>query len=247
MTDYNDIDLVYLWLDFNDTWLKTACTEMIRSAQRAMPGINIIQISDQAARKHPLANSAMVFDKIVDRSDLAAFKGYAFAEHALRTERPMIFCDVDLIWGNEIAAETLIQTVKDGQIFVQARTSDEFAILPFDTALILAKPNREFWMEYRRRCDSCKPGFREWWGDQIAMATLPSYINAGRWLVEEPTEMLTERDPTVAALHFAAHRDWLVPYARLLDGGAPFEALMPRLDDISYETDTPAVEGSDAN
>lgn len=233
MTAYSDIDLVYLWLDFSDHWLKTATTEMIMSAQRAMPGINIIQISDKAARKHPLANSAMVFDKIVDRADLAAFKGYAFAEHALRTERPTIFCDVDVIWSSVAAAEAL-RFYHLPTIWLSSRDSDEFAIMPYDTAVMMYRPGdadtRYFWREYQRMCDSCKPGFREWWGDQLALGALMGHEYPVLSRIGEFRDI-----PDRWAKHFGGDRDGLVPYARLIDGGAPFEALMPGLADVVHD------------
>ena len=235
--DYSDIDLVYLWLDFNDVWLKTATTEMIRSAQRAMPGINIIQISDQGARKHPLANSAMVFDKIVEQGEVAAFRGYAIAQHMLATERPAIICDVDLIWNNANACGVL--SAMRGHVGLSPRS--ENAAMPYDTAVILAKPGHDrFWKSYQECCDALGGEPRAYGGDQTAIASHHVLQNGG-WhdaeeLVRAPNERPTSQY-SCPALHFSAHRDWLVPYARLLDGGAPFEALMPGagLDEIVYE------------
>ena len=234
MADYSDIDLCYLWLDYGDTWLKTACTEMLRSAQRAMPGINVVQISDNKSRIHPMANASLIIDHDVPKSELAAFKGTAFARHALQTERPTIFCDVDLIWNNEDAAD-FVRHAPEPRIMMHRRANVDWAILPFDPAMILYKPSLSgFWDKYQRLCDSCKPGFREWWGDQLAFGMLELDVHVLPNLTAEPELRPIEKLHEPAA-HFDAHRDWLVPYARLLDGGAPFEELMPGLDEVVYE------------
>jgi len=249
--DYSDIDLVYLWLDFGDAWLRTATTEMLRSAQRAMPGINIVQISDNKAKIHPFANASLVFDRDVPKSELAAFKGYAFAQHALQTERLTIFCDVDLIWNNAGAGDYLHNS-SDNQISMLVHRNLESAIIPYDPAVFLYWPQcYDFWAEYQMMCDSCKPGFREWWGDQLAFSAILGHHSlhdahcgtsrdarielleesvACQVPVEQPTSSLASW-----ATHFAAHREWLVPYARLLDGGAPFKELEPGLDEINHD------------
>ncbi len=232
MNDYSDIDLVYLWLDFGDHWLKTATTEMIMSAQRAMPGINIIQISDKAARKHPLANSAMVFDKIVDQGEVAAFRGYAIAQHMLATERRAIVCDVDMIWNNDGAAK-----FAQGTDIPVACGFDDSAMA--DTSLIVARPGcSKFWGPYQRMCDALKGEPRAYGGDRFAFYAMIGQPYRHEFRLAGASVAPAEQ-PTAPmdcwATHFAAHRDWLVPYARMLDGGAPFEALMPGLDEVVHD------------
>lgn len=230
MSSYSDIDLCFLFLDFGDSWLRTATTEMLRSAQRAMPGINIVQISDNKAKIHPFANASRVFDRAVDKSDLAAFKGYAFAQHAMETERPTIFCDVDLIWNNAGAAQF-------ARAFYQP-VACAFRGAMADTSLLVTTPGDAefFWGAYQTMCDGLRSEPRTYGGDSFALAAMIGYRDRCRFALANASVEPTE-NPTVPldswAVHFAAHRDWLVPYARLLDGGGPFKELLPDFDEIT--------------
>lgn len=258
MTDYSDIDLVFLFVDYGDSFLRQATTEMLRSAQAAMPGINIVQLHDAKSRVHPFAGMHRQFGHDVPREDLAAFKGIAFAEHALQTERPTIFADVDLIWNNAGAADTLRQ-YQPGSIGVLYRNVPDLKIQPYNTGMILYQPKaKTFWREYQAMCESCKPGFREWWGDQLAMAAMIGHHSEAQMVCQAYIELL-DMDAVVPApselptapmkswaTHFKGRRkEWLVKYARVLDSGAPFEEFDPtregespsvsRLDDIYYD------------
>lgn len=246
--DYSDIDLVFLFIDYGDPFLRQATTEMLRSAQAAMPGINIVQVRDGKSRLHPFAKAERVFGD-VPREDLAAFKGIAFATHAMETDRPTIFADVDLIWNNAGAADDL-REMSEPHIAVMRRLQDEFAVQPFNTGMILFRPAApRFWAEYRRMCESCKDGFRAWWADQLALSAMIGYreddtfahvADANVYMLDmnrncpAPDTLPTER-MTSWATHFkgARRKEWLVKYARVLDGGAHFDALDPaRFDEI---------------
>lgn len=246
--DYSDIDLVFLFIDYGDPFLRQATTEMLRSAEAAMPGINIVQIRDGKSRLHPYAKAERVFGDVA-REDLAAFKGIAFATHAIETDRPTIFADVDLIWNNDGAAQCL-HLMPRPSVAVLHRTEKAFAVQPYNTGMILYAPGDDasFWGAYRDMCESCMPGFREWWGDQLAMSALIGFPgNAGAVLGTDvkplpmdeaaaaPDTLPTERMSSWAT-HFkgARRKEWLVKYARVLDGGTPFEEMAP-LDEINYE------------
>lgn len=246
-TDYSDIDLVFLFIDYGDPFLRQATTEMLRSAEAAMPGINIVQLRDSKSRLHPFANAERVFGD-VPREDLAAFKGIAFATHAIETDRPTIFCDVDLIWNNAGAAEWL-RNQQTASVALLYRPDDAFAVQPYNTGMILYMPTADiFWCRYRAKCESCMPGFREWWGDQIAMASLvgdnpnPYSQIADAWVRGIPMDEAAAAPDTLPtgrmsswATHFKGRRkEWLVRYARVLDGGEAFEAMAP-LDEIVRE------------
>jgi hypothetical protein len=248
-TDYSDTDLVYLLVDYGDVFLRQATTEMLRSAMRAMPGVNIVQLHDEKTRVHPFANAALKFERDVAREELATFKGWAFAAHAMQTERQTIFTDVDVIWSGAGAAETLRQ-YQPGSIGVLYRDVPDLKIMPYNTGMILYQPKaRTFWREYQAMCESCKEGFRAWWADQLAMSAMIGHHSEAQMVCQAHIELL-DMDAVVPApnapptepmrgwaVHFKGKRkEWLVKYARVLDGGRDFDALDPARYDKVYHT-----------
>lgn len=250
MTGYSDTDLAFLYVDLGNQFLKQATTEMLRSAVRAMPGVNIVQLRDKKSPLHPFANAERLFDKEVGADELAAFKGWAFAAHAIQTERPTIFCDVDVIWNGPGAAERL-RVWQPGSIGVLYRDVPDLKIMPYNTGMILYQPKaRTFWREYQAMCESCKDGFRAWWADQLAMSAMIGHHSEAQMVCQAYIELLDmdavvpapSEIPTAPMKGWATHfkgprKEWLIRYARLLDGGKDFEAMDPNRFDEIVRTD----------
>lgn len=147
-----DVDFCFLFLDLGDSWWKTATTEMLRSARRMMPNANFVQMSDNVARKHPMANTLFASSMECPPDALLDFRVATMMEYMKQATRPVIYSGADVIW--------------------------------------------------------CPPG------DAIGDFRMTPYG---------------------AAVHFRNDRDGMIRFARKIDGGAPFDALMPGLDEVVYD------------
>lgn len=92
------IDLVFLHVELGDPWHRTACTEMLRSAQRVFPGANIVQLCDQDTPLHPWADAEWRANLKVTKENYGEFRQFIFQDYLCRANSPVIASEIDGLW-----------------------------------------------------------------------------------------------------------------------------------------------------
>lgn len=167
-------DLVFALVDIADNpnmlWYRTAAKMMIASARRAYRGhdMRIVQITDEASDAVDDIDMRFNAAAEVTRDELMQYRGHCLAEWALETDRPLIFCDVDLLWNTDALTGCLQQPGPD--IVLTQRPN---MLQPYNGGLILTQPGQKrFWETYRGMMKSLPEDLRGWWGDQLALAVM---------------------------------------------------------------------------
>jgi hypothetical protein len=231
-----NFDLAFVLVDLGVPWYKTATAEMIRSARRAYKAhdMRVVQLTDNKSPVCPDVDGAFNLDTEITADRMAQAKGYLVAEYALQADRPVIFCDVDIIWNTDFLTDGLQELEHVGCLWRQCMPS-----MPFNTGIIATYPRDPFWTTYQAACNNLPKEMQFWWGDQVAMMAADCIsgglvtrmdMNAIAPAIEAlPTEPLT-----TPAVHFKGERKHLMtPYARLLDKGEAFEFVRPELEAIN--------------
>lgn len=191
-------DLVFALVDITDNpnaeWYRTAAKLMIASARRAYRAhdMRVVQITDEASAAVDDIDLRFNVAAKVEREELMQYRGHCLAEWALETDRPVIFCDVDLLWNTDALMGCLQpqhfvpQFVFDGQRLpggedtLETRappgivlTQRPNLLQPYNGGLILTQPGQKrFWETYRGMMKSLPEDLRGWWGDQLALAVM---------------------------------------------------------------------------
>lgn len=178
-------DLVFCLVDIADNpnaeWYRIAAKLMITSARRAYRGhdMRVVQITDEASAAADDIDMRFNAAAEVTRDELMQYRGHCLAEWALETDRPLIFCDVDLLWNTDalmgcFAWQRIGDTPADlmpgpGIVLTQRPN----LLQPYNGGLILTQPGqRRFWETYRGMMKSLPEDLRGWWGDQLALAVM---------------------------------------------------------------------------
>jgi hypothetical protein len=224
-------DLCFVLIDLDEPRYKAAACEMIRSARRAYKDhdMRIVQLTDNRSAHCPDADGVFGLDTDVKGNQFCQAKGHLMAEYALKADRPVVFCDVDLLWNND----SLLGMVERHSINLMHR--DDVPCMPYNTGIVVAPdPFPAFWEEYRAICGSLPSEITGWYGDQIAMAIVPTGFDHSaihRLAMDEIAPAIDEIPAaplTTPAVHFKGDRTKLMPaYARLLDEGKVFDFVRP--------------------
>lgn len=228
-------DLAFVLIDLGDPFYKQAASEMIRSARRAYKDhdMRVVQLSDRKTAPHPDANGVFGFDTEVDKSNLCQFKGGAIASYALQADRPVVFCDVDLLWQND----GLVRQFPQGAT-IGVMEREGMACMPYNSGIITTtEPFTSFWISYRAVIESLPEEVCGWWGDQFALPITAAdfdWTALHRFKMDDiapAIDALPSEPLTTPAVHFKGSRkSMMFPYARMLDGGAGFDFVRPKND-----------------
>lgn len=230
-------DLAFVLIDLDEPRYKAAACEMIRSARRAYKDhdMRVVQLTDNRSAHCPDADAIFSLDTDVKGANFCQMKGFVMAEYALKADRPVVFCDVDLLWNSDYLVASL-EFVEH----VACLWREDLPAMPYNTGIVLTQPSeREFWGAYKSACESLPPEICAWWGDQVAMTA--TAVNCEHW--KSTRGLMTPMDmekiaPAIdeipaaplntPAVHFKGDRKRLMPaYARLLDKGEGFEFARP--------------------
>lgn len=233
------LDLAFVLIDLGESWYKTAASEMIRSARRAYKDhdMRVVQLTDAKTAHHPDADGVFSLGTDVAKEQMCQAKGHLIAEYALKADRPVIFCDVDLIWNNAGALQELA-----GGEHVSCLWRDDMPSMPINTGIVGTFGEKGFWEVYRAACENLPSEVCGWWGDQFAMSAAWLDYFAARpnleWgcplrkmdmdQVAPAIDTLPDKPLDTPAVHFKGPRKHLmVPYARMLDQGRGFDYARP--------------------
>lgn len=238
------LDLAFVLIDL-EPWYKQATCEMIRSARRAYQGheMRVVQLTDNRSAHCPEADGFFAIDTDVKGNELAYAKGHLMAEYALKTDRPVIFCDVDLVWNNDSLIGALEHVEHVGCLW-----RENMACMPFNTGIVMTHPNKQFWVTYRDAIDNLPSEIRAWWGDQVAMtaadcATGGTVTRMSMDAIAPCVEALPDAPLDTPAVHFKGDtKNLMLPYARMVDRGAGFEFARPRVSAVLYSDGAPPIE-----
>lgn len=230
-------DLCFVLVDLGVPWYKQAASEMIRSARRAYKDhdMRVVQLSDSKTDPHPDADGVFGFKTDVVTENLCQFKGHAIATYALQADRPVIFCDVDLLWQNDKLIEW------GAQAGVACMFRHDMPSMPINTGVIWTQAGETpFWTIYRVAVDDLPTEMQGWWGDQAAMTaawlTAQEQPYMHRWdmsLTAPAPDTLPEKPLDTPAVHFkGARKSLMIPYARMLDKGGGFDFVRPSEGEI---------------
>ena len=175
------LDLVFALIDCdtpNRDWYRAAASMMIASARRAYRAhdTRVVQIADEASEIAADVDVRYTAASKVERDELMQYRGHCLAEWALQTDRPLVFCDVDLLWNTDGITGCLytpnspIQS-PPGIVLTQRKN----LLQPYNGGLILSQPGQKRWWETYRAMmssDTMPVDIRGWWGDQIALAVM---------------------------------------------------------------------------
>jgi|SRR5688572_2417790 len=246
-------DLAFVLIDLDEPRYKAAACEMIRSARRAYKDhdMRVVQLTDNRSARCPDADGVFSLDTDVKGANFCQMKGFVMAEYALKADRPVVFCDVDLLWNNDGALKYIAEFGPG----VSCLWRSNNASMPINTGVVLSNDFPRFWESYRRACEDLPSEVAAWYGDQFAM--LPAW-NA---IIEEDREIYAPRPVrkldmdafapaidevpdaplTTPAVHFKGDRKRLMPaYARLLgkaDAVPAFDFARPTLGPVTEEAD----------
>lgn len=193
-------DLIFCLVDIADNpnaeWYRTAARMMIASARRAYRAhdMHVVQITDEASAAADDIDLRFNVAAKVEREELMQYRGHCLAEWALETDRPVIFCDVDLLWNTDALTGCIAPQVRFddprraiGGISPSVHASAPVTspppgivltqrpnlLQPYNGGLILTQPGqRRFWETYRGMMKSLPEDLRGWWGDQLALAVM---------------------------------------------------------------------------
>jgi hypothetical protein len=243
-----NFDLAFVLVDLGVPWYKTAASEMIRSAHRAFAShdMRIVHINDSATQPHPDAHGAFGGNVRCTPEDLCRFKGYFMAEYALQADRPVIFCDVDILWQHDGALSMFAEGKKPVGLLER-----KFPCMRYNSGVIFSRQSDPFWIAYQAAVDGLPKEVSGWWGDQFALvaATEREPGEVERVPMRDIAPAVKEMPPApydAPAVHFKGEaKHLMVQYARMLDGGGAFEFARPNLDkmviDIRPEEVSPAA------
>lgn len=172
-------DLAFPLIDCQDNpnmeWYRAAAKMMIASARFAYQNhdMRVVQITDEASEAADDIDVRFHTSPKVERDVLMQYRGHCTAEWALHTDRPVIFCDVDLLWNTD-ALTGCLQPIDDSErvpgIVLCQRPN---LLQPFNGGLIMTQPGqRKFWEMYRGMMRHLPTDLRGWWGDQIALGVM---------------------------------------------------------------------------
>lgn len=137
--------------------------KMIASVRRSMPGVRIVQMTDN---KSP---------HLVDEVQVLPYDGerlmtYRLHHLAARNE-PMLILDTDVIVQRDLSDVFL----KKFDIALTRRTKPLLyqgknitPIMPYNTGVMFSRC-RAFWEEAHETCRSAPENIQRWWGDQLAV------------------------------------------------------------------------------
>jgi hypothetical protein len=223
-------DLAFVLIDLDEPNYRAAASEMIRSARRAYKDhdMRVVQLTDNRSAHHPDVDGVFTLDTDVKGKQFCQMKGFVMAEFALKADRPVIFCDVDLIWNND----ALVRSPDFEYAHVGCLWREDLACMPFNTGVVMTHPNKQFWVAYKDAIETLPPEICAWWGDQVAM-TAADCITGGsvtRMSMEKIAPCITElpSEPlTTPAVHFKGDtKRLMLPYARMLNA-ANFDFVRP--------------------
>ncbi len=249
-------DLVFCLIDIDDNpnaeWYREAARLMIASARRAYRGhdMRVVQITDEASQAAEDIDVRFNASAKVEREELMQYRGHCLAEWALETDRPLIFCDVDLLWNTDALTGCLLPQ-QDPRYELTAAppgivlTQRKNLLQPYNGGLILSQPKQtRFWETYRAMMKSLPEDLRGWWGDQIALAVMmgapedakPARLRFGSTIACLPVEIVApspKEKPTQVmenpAVHFKGgkRKPWMADYSDMLS--ASDSALEPHV------------------
>lgn len=233
-------DLAYVLVDLGEPWYKQAASEMIRSARRAYANhdMRVVQLSDRKTPICPDADGQFSFDVDVTKDWLCQFKGGAIASYALQADRPVIFCDVDVIWNKDTLFEEL-----DGREGIFLLERDDMSSMPINAGLVVTwHRERLFWSAYRAACENLPAEVRGWWGDQFALTGTLVHLKGDAPVsllrmdrIAPAIDALPGKPLDTPAVHFKGERKHLMlPYARMLDQGKGFQFVRPSIQRSEY-------------
>lgn len=183
----------------NASWYSAAASMMLASARQAFKhhDMRVIQMTDEASAVVDGIDIRFAPTPKCERAELMQYRGHCTAEWALQTDRPTIFCDVDLLWNND-SIKILMEPVRrlarvgasgDGNflecldpppdITLFVRQANAFQ--PFNGGLIVTQPKQDlFWTTYRSMMKVLPNDCKGWWGDQIALGVLAGLPQPGQ-------------------------------------------------------------------
>ena len=174
-------DLAFQLVDLPETgyadWYQAAASMMLESAKYAFKGhdVRFIQLTDEASKVVDGVNIRFTPTSKCEREELMQFRGHCTAEWSLYTDRPTVFCDVDLLWNND----GITQLFDGPDIILFARGNNAFQ--PFNGGLIVTQPGqKQFWETYRSMMNVLPNDCKGWWGDQIALGVMTGLPQPGQ-------------------------------------------------------------------
>jgi hypothetical protein len=232
--------LAFVLIDLDEPLYRVAASEMIRSARRAYKDhdMRVVQLTDNRSERHPDVDAVFNLDTDVKGSNFCQMKGFLMAEFALKADRPVVFCDVDLLWNHDGILRYMCPEV------VSCMWRSENAAMPINTGLVLSGGLPRFWKRYSAACEDLPSEVAAWYGDQFAMLVAwTSVLEEDREIYAEPPvrklamnaaapaiDELPSEPLDTPAVHFKGDRKKLMaPYARLLDKGVGFEFARPNV------------------
>lgn len=227
-------DLAFVLIDLDEPRYKAAACEMIRSARRAYKDhdMRVVQLTDNRSAHCPDADGVFGLDTDVKGNQFCQAKGHLMAEYALKADRPVIFCDVDLLWQSD----ALAGGIDFEGVWLMKR--DELPCMPYNTGVVRTTPDaKPFWSYYRQVLETLPPEVCGWWGDQFAMLAAAHWdrdMIYVRHMPMDKTAPCIESVPgeplKTPAVHFKGDAKRLMPaYARLLDEGKVFDFVRPNV------------------
>ena len=205
-------DLAFLYVDLGDDFYKYATHMMVQSARKAMPGVRVVHLTDNATKHYPDADRVLASDQRAEKDSICVFKGSAIAEYAAQADRPVIFCDVDLLW---YAPPPMPKT----GVFLMVR--DGFPCMPVNTGLMLSASDHHakiWWKRYGEVVqDLGKHGMGGWYADQIAAAICAEYRGCEHNWMDSVAPAPAREDESVRtpAVHFKGPRkEWMAGFYR---------------------------------
>jgi hypothetical protein len=180
-------DLAFQLVDLPDTgnadWYQSAAAMMLETARHAFKGhdVRVVQLTDEASQVVDGVDIRFTPTPKCERHELMQYRGHCTAEWALYTDRPVIFCDVDVLWNND--GITQLMQPFNGQpapdITLFSRQGNAFQ--PFNGGLIITQPGQvQFWETYKGMMKVLPNDCKGWWGDQIALGVMTGTPQAGQ-------------------------------------------------------------------
>lgn len=199
-------DLSFQLVDLPETgnveWYRAAASMMLASARQAFKhhDMRVIQMTDEASAVVDGIDIRFAPTPKCERAELMQYRGHCTAEWALQTDRPTIFCDVDLLWNNDgimmlmepthraisnaltltsFGSEDALEIISPPDITLFVRQANAFQ--PFNGGLIVTQPKQDlFWTTYRSMMKVLPNDCKGWWGDQIALGVLAGLPQPGQ-------------------------------------------------------------------
>jgi hypothetical protein len=171
-------DLAFQLVDFPQyaqcEWYRQAARMMLESARHAFPAhdVRFVQLTDEASQVIDGVDVRFTPAVKVEREELMQYRGYCTAEWALMTDRPVIVCDVDILWNNDGIVQ-LLEPINGQRLDINLFSRPQNAFQPFNGGLFTTQPGQTlFWETYKRMMKTLPNDCKGWWGDQIALGVM---------------------------------------------------------------------------